>query len=97
MARRNITKRADGRYQSQVYIGSENGKKIVKTVYGRTIKELEEKERNIKVKLGRGFDVMAERKTFGDWAELLLEQKKPMVSAGRYNNYKLASGKHHLL
>ena len=90
MARRNITKRADGRYQSQVYIGSENGKKIVKTVYGRTIKELEEKERNIKVKLGRGFDVMAERKTFGDWAELLLEQKKPMVSAGRYNNYKLA-------
>ena len=42
MAKRNLKKRADGRYQSQVYIGSENGKKIVKTVYGITIKELEE-------------------------------------------------------
>lgn len=87
MAKRNLKKRADGRYQSQVYIGSENGKKIVKTVYGRTIKELEENERNIKVKLCKGFDVMAERKTFGDWAELFLEQKKLTVSNGRYNNY----------
>ena len=90
MARRKLTKRADGRYQTQVYIGTENGKKIVKTVYGRTIKELEENERAIKVKLGKGFDVMAERKTFGDWAKLFLEEKKLSVSAGRYNNYRIA-------
>lgn len=90
MAKRKLTKRADGRYQSQVYIGTENGKKIVKTVYGRTIKELEENERNIKVKLGKGFNLMAERKCFGDWAEYFLEVKKLSVSKGRYSNYKFA-------
>lgn len=90
MAKRKLTKRADGRYQSQVYIGTENGKRIVKTVYGRTQKELEENERNIKVKLGKGFNLMDEKKTFGAWAELFLEEKKLSVSTGRYMNYKYA-------
>lgn len=90
MARRKLTRRADGRFQTQIYIGMENGKRIVKTVYGRTQKELEENERAIRVKLGKGFDVMAERKTFGDWVTLFLKEKKFSVSAGRYNNYRNA-------
>ena len=35
MAKRKLTKRADGRYQSQIYLGTdENGKRIIKTLYG---------------------------------------------------------------
>ena len=92
MAKRKLTKRADGRYQSQIYLGTdENGKRIIKTLYGRTQKELEEKECLLKVKLSRGFDIKAERKTFGEWAELFLRMKESKnVSAGRLANYGYA-------
>ena len=74
MAKRKLTKRADGRYQSQIYLGTdENGKRIMK------------------VKLSRGFDIKAERKTFGEWAELFLRMKESKnVSAGRLANYGYA-------
>lgn len=92
MAKRKLTKRADGRYQSQIYLGTdENGKRIIKTLYGRTQKELEEKECLLKVKPSRGFDIKAERKTFGEWAELFLRMKESKnVSAGRLANYGYA-------
>ena len=38
-----LKKRKDGRYAKQVTVGVKNGKPIKKTVYGRTIKEVEEK------------------------------------------------------
>ena len=92
MAKRKLTKRADGRYQSQIYLGTDaNGKRIVKTLYGRTQKELEEKERILKVRLSKGFDIMAERKTFGEWAELFMEAKRAEnISTGRLANYGYA-------
>jgi integrase len=38
-----LTKRKDGRYAKQITVGVRNGKPVKKTVYGRTIKEVEEK------------------------------------------------------
>lgn len=90
MAKRKLKKRADGRYQSQIYLGTENGKRIVRTVYGKTMQELEENEREIRVKLKKGFNLMEDKKTFGSWAKVWLEEKEMMVSRGRYINYKSA-------
>lgn len=90
MAKRKLKQRADGRYQSQIYLGTENGKRIVKTVYGKTMQELEENEREIRVKLKKGFNLMEDKKTFGSWVKVWLEEKEMTVSNGRYVNYKSA-------
>ena len=83
MARAKNKTRADGRLQSKVYIGS--GK--YKYVYAATSKELQEKINEIKLKLGKGIDVTAERDSFGYWAEKWLKLKKVEVSNGRYVTY----------
>lgn len=83
MARAKNKTRADGRLQSKVYIGS--GK--YKYVYAATSKELQEKINEIKLKLGKGIDVTAERDSFGYWAEKWLKLKKVEVSNGRYITY----------
>ena len=77
-------KRSDNRLQGKVYIGS--GK--YKYVYAATQKELGEKIQELKIKLGKGIDISAERDTFGYWAEKWLKVKKMEVSHGRYKSYE---------
>lgn len=49
------SKRADGRYQYQFRAGyDENGRRIIKSFYGRTVAELEAKIRNAKAEAARG-------------------------------------------
>lgn len=78
------TPRKDGRLQSKVHIG--NGK--YKYVYAKNNKELDRKVQEIRLKLGKGVDVSAERDTFEEWAERWLKLKKPEISVKRYNAYK---------
>lgn len=80
-------KRPDGRLQAKVYIGKKDDKKQYKYVYAGNSKELEKKVQEIKLKLGKGLDVTAERDTFGAWGEKWLKLKKSEVSAGRYATY----------
>ena len=48
------SKRADGRYQYQFRAGyDENGRRIIKSFYGRTVAELEAKIRNAKAEMAR--------------------------------------------
>lgn len=77
------TKRKDGRVKASVYLG--NGK--YKYVYAANNRELERKVQEVKLQLGKGIDVSAERDTFGQWAERWLKLKKLEVSNGRYNTY----------
>lgn len=77
-------KRSDGRLQSKVYLGE--GK--YKYVYASTQKELNKKIEEIKLKLGKGIDITAERDTFGEWAQRWLKLKKPDISVKRYNAYQ---------
>lgn len=77
------TKRKDGRVKASVYLG--NGK--YKYVYASNNRELDRKVQEIKLQLGKGIDVSAERDTFGQWAERWLKLKKLEVSNGRYNTY----------
>ena len=82
MPRKN-QKRSDGRLQSKVYLG--DGK--YKYVYASTQKELNQKIQEVKLKIGKGLDVSAERDTFGSWAQKWLKLKKTEVSNGRYGSY----------
>ena len=75
MAKMKNTARKDGRVQSKVYIG--NGK--YKYVYAANNKELQEKVTELKTKLGKGIDVMAERDSFAYWAEKWLKLKKVQI------------------
>ncbi len=49
-----MKKRADGRYAKQVTVGIKNGKPVKKTVYGKTIKELERNYRELMLLIDRG-------------------------------------------
>lgn len=80
------TKRADGRYAVQVYLGKdENGNRKYKTVYGSTQKEVDEKAIEIKTKLGKGLNLELEKDTFKKWTERWLKYKKTEVSTSHYN------------
>ena len=76
-------RRSDGRLVAKVNLGN----KQYKYVYARFQKELDEKVIQLKLKLGKGLDLAAERDTFGEWGEMWLEQKKLTVSAGMYSAY----------
>ena len=85
MPRMKNQKRSDGRVQSKVYLG--NGK--YKYVYAENNKELAEKVQEVKLRLGKGIDVSAERDTFGTWAERWLRKKQGKISDGRYQTYAI--------
>lgn len=65
MARNKNSKRSDGRLQSKVYLGVVDGKAKYKYVYAATQKELNAKIDEVKLQLGKGLDVSAQRDTFG--------------------------------
>ncbi len=76
-------RRPDGRYGARVNLGN----KQYKYVCANTPKELEEKVTAIKIKLGKGLDISAERDTFGEWGNIWLECKRLTVSTSMYNTY----------
>lgn len=88
MPRINNKKRPDGRLQAQVYIGTKDGKRKYKYVYATNSKELERKVQELKLKLGKGIDLTAQRDTFGFWAEQWLKLKEMEVSPKKYLTYK---------
>ena len=85
MPKKSNTQRKDGRYAVQVYLGlGEDKKRKYKTVYGSTQKEANKKAEQVKIMLGKGIDVSAERDSFKEWGERWLELKQHEVSAKRY-------------
>lgn len=83
-----LIQRSDGRYQMNIFIGIENGKRKYKTVYGSTQKEVRSKADKLKAEMSKGIDILAENDTFGTWAETWLEMKKMSVSNGQYLSCK---------
>lgn len=88
MARVKNSKRSDGRLQSKVYLGVVDGKAKYKYVYAATQKELNAKINEVKLQLGKGLDVSAQRDTFGEWAQRWLKLKKIEISDARFTGYK---------
>lgn len=73
-------KRADGRVQKRIYIGTVDGKKQYKSVYGRTDAEAERAAQEIRRRLGNGERIQAGDQPFRAWAARLLAKKEPDVS-----------------
>ena len=71
-----MKKRADGRYQANVYLGKVDGKPSYKTVYATTQKELNEKILNVKLEKKKGIDVLKGNSKFREWGEKFLETQK---------------------
>lgn len=94
MPKQSLKKRADGRLSRQIFLGKdENGKRIYKTVYGRTKKELQENYEAVKLELKKGLDVSAQNIKFETFAKEYLSLKKANVSA-RYISSIESSLKH---
>lgn len=88
MPKKSNTKRDDGRFAVQIYIGIVNGKRKYKTVYGKTQKEANQKADEIKATLKKGIDVTAYNDSFELWADYWLTAKKQEVSADQYQLLK---------
>lgn len=88
MAKKKNATRADGLIAVQVYIGMVDSKRKYKTVYGHTQKEADEKANEVKIALGKGIDVTAQRNSFGEWLDKLMSLKKHEVSPTWYNGMK---------
>lgn len=88
MPKISYTKRADGRLQTKMYIGTEYGKPIYKYIYARTYKELESKYNEVKARQNKGLDITSDKDTFGYWSQIWLRSKKAEVSDKWYNVLK---------
>lgn len=56
------TRRADGRYQGKLLVGTLDGKNQYRYVYGKTQKEVNDKLAALRVELGRGVDLTQDRR-----------------------------------
>ena len=85
-------KRADGRYCAQIYLGrDEAGKRQYKSVYAKSPAELKEKETAVRLQLGRGLNILAQRDSFAVWADDWLRLKeKEKITARQMDNYRRA-------
>ena len=68
MPKKSNQKRADGRIAVQVYLGTVDGKRKYKVVYGRTQKEADEKAVELRAKLKKGMTVSSGQDSFEAWA-----------------------------
>lgn len=68
MPRKSNNTRADGRIAVQVYLGTVDGRKKYKTVYGKTQKEADQKADEVRRSLQKELDV-SKALTFSDVAK----------------------------
>lgn len=82
-------KRADGRYIISLSLGTdENGKRIRKSVYGKTPKEVEEKVEELKLKMHQGIKITSKNDSFEIWSKRWLKLKKTEISNGQLGAHK---------
>lgn len=84
------TLRSDGYYSTQISTGfdEETGKRIRKTLYAKTIAELDNKVAQIKVDLLSGKRIHSQKITFKQYANKWLKQRKPFLEYKTYSMYE---------
>ena len=81
MAKSKYTRRADGLYRYQLYVGTdESGKKKYKSLYATTVPELEKKIRSARSLIASGQRLDAADQPFRLWAQRLMDIKEPDLS-----------------
>lgn len=86
MPKKSNKKRADGRIAVQVYLGTVDGKRKYKTVYGTTQKEAEKKANEIRQQLKNGMDLLIEDSTFGYWVKRWLTYRESEATPVQYKD-----------
>ena len=82
-------KRADGRYCKQILVGYKpDGKRQMKTIYGKTIREVEQKEREIREQIENGINLTKGEVTLKEWSLQWLGVYKNNVSHATYLMYE---------
>lgn len=83
-------KRADGRYQSNIFIGvnSKTGKRQFRTIYARSIPDLENKKAEIKDLVNKGIYADDKGLTVGSWAKKWFETDKATCGIRTKEMYK---------
>ncbi len=90
-----MKKRADGRYCKNIFIGYyPDGRRKFRTIYGKTIKEVERLEREIKLSIESGTYIEENSVTVGEWAKEWLETYKRCLKSNTYNVYKYCISAH---
>ena len=80
-----MKRREDGRYCKQILVGYKpDGTKKMKTVYGKTIKEVEHNEVYRQIELGVN---VSEKLTVAQWADIWLKTFKIDVANNTYERY----------
>ena len=88
MPKRQLKKRSDGRYELKIYVGlDENKKKKYKTVYGKTVAEVEEKERNLKSQQDKGIDIVCADDSYQQWLDRLKAVKETELTESEYETF----------
>ena len=87
--RKRKTTHTSGLYRKRITLGrDENGKAIVKSVYGHSKEELEEKIAQLRIQKGMGLAVTDEKSTWKYWADVWKTLKYPSIgksAQGVYN------------
>ena len=82
-----MKRREDGRYCKQILVGYKpDGTKKMKTVYGKTIKEVEHKANEVYRQIELGVNV-SEKLTVAQWADIWLKTFKIDVANNTYERY----------
>ena len=83
-----MKKRADGRYCKQILVGyMPNGKRKMKTIYGKTIKEVEKKSRELYGQIDSGLKICDDI-TVAEWSDIWLKTFKTNIANNTYARYQ---------
>lgn len=85
MAKKRNTQRSDGRYAVSVFVGTVDGKRKYKYVYGKTQKEANQKAEELRISMKKGVDISVAGDTFDEWAKYWLIGKRQDTSPTQYN------------
>ncbi len=85
----NRKRRADGNYQRSITVGRRpDGKPVRKTLYAKTLKELDELAAEFERKLKHGTLSSNDKMSFGELAELWLKDYKPTIGVNTRKMYR---------
>lgn len=82
-----IYKRADGRWEGQIDLGYVGGRRVRKSVYGRTRREVQEKLRKLLTDLDRGLPVLDERTTVAEYLRAWLKAVETRLRPRTFERY----------
>lgn len=89
------TQRADGRYQKMITVGRKpDGRYIRKSVYGKTVRELNDRVTEITRDINHGVFVKDDRVTFSQMAKTWIDNYKPNITYHTKYMYRKDLEKH---